>query len=52
MSCKVVRIEGMGLKRYCKLCEKIYYKLHTILSYLVFYPLYVLYLKLSCEYGC
>ena len=26
--------------------------LHTILSYLVCYPLYMLYLKLSCEYGC
>jgi len=53
MSCKVVRSEGkMGLKRDCKLCGKIYYKLHTILSYLVCYPLYMLYLKLSCEYGC
>jgi len=52
MSCKMVRYEGMGLKRDCKLCGKIYYKLHTILSYLVCYPLYMLYLKLSCEYGC
>jgi len=52
MGCKVVRSEGMGLKRDCKLCGKIYNKLHTILSYLVCYPLYMLYLKLSCEYGC
>ena len=52
MSCKVVRSEGMGLKCDCKLCGKMYYKLHTILSYLVCYPLYMLYLKLSCEYGC
>ena len=50
MSCKVVRSEGMGLKRDCKLCGKIYCKLHTVLSYLVCYPLYVymLYLKVSC----
>jgi hypothetical protein len=27
------------------------YQLHTVLSYLVCYPLYMLYLKLSCEYG-
>ena len=33
MSCKVVRSEGMGLKCDCKLCGKIYCKLHTILSY-------------------
>ena len=33
MSCKVVRCEGIGLKRDCKLCGKIYYKLHTALSY-------------------
>ena len=52
MSCKAVRSEGMGLKRDCKLCGKIYYKLRTLLSYLVCYPLYMLYLKLSCEYGC
>ena len=52
MSCKVVRTEGMGLKRDCKFCGKIYYKLHTILAYLVCYPLYMLYLKPSCEYGC
>ena len=52
MGCKVVRSEEMGLKRHCKLCGKIYYKLHTILSYLVCYPLYMLYLKLTCEYGC
>ena len=26
----MVRSEGMGLKRDCKLCGKIYYKLHTI----------------------
>jgi len=35
MSFKVVRSEGMELKRDCKLCGKIYYKLHTVLSYLV-----------------
>ena len=35
MSCKVVRSEGMELKRDCRLCGKIYYKLHAILSYLV-----------------
>ena len=52
MGCKVVRSEGMGLKRDYKLCGKIYYKLHTVLSYLLCYPLYMLYLKLSCEYGC
>ena len=52
MSCKVVRSEGMGLKGDCKLCWKIYHKLHTILSYLVCYRLYMVYLKLSCEYGC
>jgi len=52
MSCKVVRSEGMGLKCDCNLCGKIYYKLHTTLSYLVFYTLYMWYLKLSCEYGC
>ena len=50
MSCKVVRSEGIGLKRDCKLYGKIYYKLHTVLSYLVCYPLYMLYLELSCEY--
>ena len=33
MSCKVVRSEGIGLKRDCKLYGKIYYKLHTVLSY-------------------
>ena len=33
MSCKVVRSEGMGLKRDCKLCGKLYCKLHTVLSY-------------------
>ena len=52
MGCKVVRCEEMGLKRDCKLCGEIYYKLHTILSYLVGYPLYMLYLKPTCEYGC
>ena len=36
MSCKVVRSEGMGLKRDSKLCGKIYYKLHTVLSYSTF----------------
>ena len=45
MSCKVVRSERMGLKRDCKLCAKIYYRLHTVLSYLVCYPLYMLYLN-------
>ena len=43
MGSKVVRSEGLGLKRECKLCAKIYYKLHTVLSYLVCYPLYILY---------
>ena len=51
MSCKVVRSEGKGLKSNCKLCGKIYYKLHTLLAYLVL-PLYMFYLKLSCEFGC
>jgi hypothetical protein len=51
MSSKVVRSEGLGLKRECKLCGKIYYKPHTMLSYLVCYPLHMLYLKLSCKYG-
>ena len=35
MGSKVVRSEVMGLKRDCKLCGNIYYKLHTVLSYLV-----------------
>ena len=52
MSCNRVRSEWMGLKRDCKLRGKIYYKLHKLLSYLVCYPLYMLHLKLSCEYGC
>jgi len=38
MSFEVVRSEGMGLKRDCKLFGKIYHKLHTILSYLVVLP--------------
>ena len=42
----MVRSEGIRLKRDCKLCGKIYYKLHTILSYLVCYPLYMF--ILSC----
>ena len=45
MNCKVVSCEGMGLKRDCKLCGKIYCKLHTVLSYLACYPLYMLYLN-------
>jgi len=52
MSSKLVRSEGLGLKRECKMCGKIYYNLHTVLSYLVCYPLYMLYLKLSYGYGC
>jgi len=44
MSSKVVRSEGLGLKHNCKLCGKICYKLHTVPSYLVCYPLYMLYL--------
>jgi len=35
ISSKVVRSEELGLKRDCKLCGKIYYKLHTVLSYLL-----------------
>jgi hypothetical protein len=52
MSGEVARSVGIVLKRECKLRGKIYYKLHTVLSYLVCYPLYMLYLNLSCEYGC
>jgi hypothetical protein len=52
MSGEVARSVGIVLKRECKLGGKIYYKLHTGLSYLVCYPLYMLYLNLSCEYGC
>jgi hypothetical protein len=51
MTGEVARSVGIVLKRECKLREKIYYKLHTVLSYWVFYPLYMLYLNLSCEYG-
>jgi hypothetical protein len=52
MSSEVARSVGIVLKRECKLRGKIYYKLHTVLSYLVCYLLYMLYLNLSCEYGC
>ena len=45
MSSKAVRSEGLGLKHECKLCGKIYYKLHTVLSYLVCCSLYMLYLS-------
>jgi hypothetical protein len=48
---EVARSVGIVLKRECKLLGKIYYKIHTVLSYLVCYPLYMLYLNLSCEYG-
>jgi hypothetical protein len=52
MSGEVARSVGIVLKHECKLRGKIYYKLHTVLSYLVCYPLYMLHLNLSCEYGC
>jgi hypothetical protein len=52
MSGEVARSVGIELKREYKLRGKIYCKLHTVLSYLVCYPLYMLYLNLSCEYGC
>jgi hypothetical protein len=49
---EVARIVGIVLKRECKLRGKIYFRMHKVLSYLVCYPLYMLYLNLSCEYGC
>jgi hypothetical protein len=52
MSGEVAGSVGIVLKRECKLRGKIYCKLHAVLSYLVCYPLYMLYLNLSCEYGC
>jgi hypothetical protein len=48
----VARSIGLVLKCECKLCGKICYKLHTVLSYLVCYCMYMLYLILSCKYGC
>jgi hypothetical protein len=52
MSGEVARSVGVVLNREYKLGGKIYYKLHTMLSYFVCYPLHILYLNLSCEYGC
>jgi hypothetical protein len=52
MSGEVARSVGLVLKCECKLRGKIYCKLHTVLFYLVCCPLYMLYLNLSCEYGC
>jgi hypothetical protein len=53
MSSKMVRSEGLGLSRECNVSGKIYWKLYKVLSYLgVVYPLYLLYFKLSCVYGC
>jgi hypothetical protein len=52
MSGEVARSVGIVLKRECKMCGKIYCKLHTVLSYLLCYPLYMFYLNLYCEYGC
>jgi hypothetical protein len=52
MSGEVARSVGLVLKCECGLCGKIYCKLHTVLSYLVCYPVYMFYCNLSCEYGC
>jgi len=53
MSSKVVRSEGLGLKREYSMCGEKYWKLYTVLSYCgVVYPLYVLYFKMCCVYCC
>jgi hypothetical protein len=52
MSGEVARSVGIVLERECRLRGGIYYKLHTVLSYLVYYPLYLFYLNLSWEYDC
>jgi hypothetical protein len=45
MSGEVARSVGIVLKRECKLRGKICFKLHTVLSYLVRYPLCMFYLN-------